>query len=106
MQRYTVRKDGSGFRVTDARTGIDHSARIAVKARAEAQAATMNAREENRRVVRLQTPAHRAMGYEGIDVRLDPRGRVTEWRLAVGGVWTTADLSRVQRMYDDEGGAR
>ena len=42
--RFQLRKDGSGWRVRDTEKGVDHSARIPDKARAQSQADTMNAR--------------------------------------------------------------
>lgn len=43
VNRFKIRRDGAGWRVRDTVTGIDYSARLSDKARAQRQADKLNA---------------------------------------------------------------
>jgi len=55
--------------------------------------------------VEIRTEAHRRNGSAGIVVRFDATAGLpavaTEWKLARGGEWTTANLGTIQRMLDE-----
>lgn len=54
--------------------------------------------------VTVQTAAHRALGSGGVVVLYDATAGLppvaTAWKLADGGVWTTADLGQAQALLD------